>query len=190
MQKRLSDIGEIILGHTFRGAIEAAKEGNVAVLQAKNIKREGVLELDEIVNTMLEKTRSQAFVTNGDVLLSNRGTFRAAVYEGNASNVLAASSIYIIRMKNPDVALPEYISVFLNSTQGQYGLEAMNRGTLIKSLPKRSLIDLKVPVPPLKTQKLIVDIYKNYKRRSALYNQKSQLEEEIANQAITSLLST
>ncbi|MBU2213021.1 restriction endonuclease subunit S [Patescibacteria group bacterium] len=189
MTAYIADIGDIILGHSFRIAITADGEGNFKVLQAKNIKRDGAIELHDLTTTFLEKTRTQAFVKNGDVLLSNRGTFRAALYRGEHQNLIAASSVYIIRIYNTYEVMPEYLTVFLNSIAGQYALGAMNRGTLIKSLPKRSLSELLIPIPTTAKQKLIVDIYRNYQNRAKLYGRKTELEETIANQVITSLFS-
>ena len=189
MNKRLEDIGEIILGHTFREAIVDVPTGNYAILQAKNIGREGVVATDDLVSTLLEGTKTNALVYKEDVILSNRGTFRAAVFNDNRHNVLAASSVYIIRIHNREQCLPEYLAIFLNSHEGQNLLEGMNRGTIIKSLPKRSLSELFVPIPSLATQKTVISIYKNFHSRAALYERKFRLEEAVANQSISSLIS-
>lgn len=189
MQKILADIGEIILGHTFREAIVDSPNGNYAILQAKNIRKEGVVQSGELVTTLLEGTKTNALVRGQDVILSNRGTFRAAVFWGDRRNVLAASSVYIIRIHNHDLCLPEYVAIFLNSQKGQILLEAMNRGTLIKSLPKKSLSDLSLPIPSVAKQKAVIDIYKNFQARTELYKRKVSLEENIANHAISALIS-
>ena len=189
MQSRLSSIGEIILGHTFRWAIDIVPDGNYQVLQAKNLKKGGALDMTDLATIFLEKTRTQAFVQTGDVLLSNRGIFRSAVYEGDHRNLIAASSLYIIRIRNTQKVLPHYLAVYLNSSIGQSALESMNLGTLIKSLTKRSLIELSVPLPPIATQQTIIDIHRNYETRAALYERKSSLEQIIATQTIASLLS-
>ncbi len=189
MHKILAEVGEIILGHTFRGAIVDTPNGNYCVLQAKNIRGEGTIETQDLTATLLEGTKMKALVRDGDVVLSNRGTFRAAVFKDTRQNVLAASSIYLIRIRDHAQCLPEYLAIFLNSHEGQNLLEGMNRGTLIKSLPKRSLSELRVPVPSTLKQKAVIDIYNNFYARAGLYERKSLLEKNIANQAITTLIS-
>ncbi len=189
MQNILAEVGEIILGHTFRGAIVDTPNGNYYVLQAKNIRGEGTLEAKDLTATFLDGTKMKALARDRDVVLSNRGTFRAAVFKDARQNVLAASSIYLIRIRDHAQCLPEYLAIFLNSHEGQNLLEGMNRGTLIKSLPKKSLLGLSVPLPALHVQKTVIDIQKNYAARADLYERKLRLEEQIANQTIASLIS-
>ncbi len=189
MPVSLKNIGDVILGHTFRGAITAQETGSFFVVQAKNVRSNGVVEDETLVQTDLEGTKINAFVKEGDVLLSNRGTFRAGVFYGNQSKVVAASSLYIIRIAHNEKCLPEYLTIFLNSQAGQTLLEGINRGTLIKSLPKKSLMDLPVPLPALAVQKTVIDVQNNYATRVELYERKSRLEAEIAHQTIASLIS-
>lgn len=190
MAASIADFGEIILGHSFRGAISATPNGNYTVLQAKNIERDGTIYLDDLVTISMEKIRSKGFVHDGDVLLSNRGTFRSAVYRGKQENVIAASSVYIIRMRD-DRVLPEFLMVFLNSLMGQNLLQNLDRGTIIRTLSKKNLLTmLPVPLPSLELQKRAVHVFRNYHSRAVLYERKATLEKQVAYQAIISLLST
>lgn len=185
----LEDIGDIILGHSFREAIENTSDGNFSVLQAKNIGSGGSVQTEDLTSTFLEGTRTKALVQDQDVILSNRGTFRAGVFMGNHENVLAASSLYIIRVHDREKCLPEYLAIYLNSREGQLLLESVNRGSLIRSLPKGNLAKLRIPVPSLKIQQSVVDIHNNYQARAELYRRHSHLAEAIANQAISILIS-
>lgn len=189
MHVKLSDIGDIILGHTFRGAIVDDPRGNYAVLQAKNIHRDGTVKTEELAMVPLERMKMRALLRDQDVALSNRGTFRAGVFSGQRQNIIAASSLYIIRIHDHGRCLPKYLTIFLSSQTGQVLLEGMNRGTLIKSLPKRSLMELPIPIPALSVQHAVIDIHHNHSTRSELYERKMHLEEHIANQAISILIS-
>jgi len=187
MTTNLSSIGEVISGHTFRGAIPHDKDGNYAVVQAKNINRDGTVDHDNLIRTTLERMRSKGTAQDGDVILSNRGTFRSAVFRGDDTNVIAASSLYILRIHQSDL-LPEYLMVFLNSPQGQRMLESLNRGTIIQSIPRQNLLTLDIPVPTAAKQRQAVDIFHNYHSRMTLYERKTDLDEKIANHALSLLL--
>lgn len=187
MTTKLSSLVEVISGHTFRGAIPHDENGNYAVVQAKNINKDGTIDNRDLERTNIEKMRSKGTVQDGDVLLSNRGTFRSAVYRGDGTNVIAASSLYILRVQQSDI-LPEFLMVFFNSPVGQQHLNILNRGTIIQSIPRQSLLTLGIPVPPLEKQKQAVSIFRNYHSTIALYERKTELHEQVANHALSLLL--
>ena len=187
MTTNMSSIGEVISGHTFRGAIPHEKEGNYAVVQAKNINKDGTIDNEDLVRTTIEKMRSKGTVQDGDVLLSNRGTFRSAVFRGDDTNVIAASSLYILRMKQSDV-LPEFLMVLFNLPQGQKMLDSLNRGTIIKTILRQSLLKIDIPVPAIEKQKQAIGIFKNYHSRISLYERKTELNERVATHALSLLL--
>jgi len=186
---KLSNFAEIILGYTFRETIEEDIDGNCSVLQAKNIDQSGTLSYD-FVKTSLEKKKNRAYVKDKDIVLSNRGTFRAGLYKGNDKNLIASSSIYLVRVKDKTKVLPEYIDIFLNSKFGQAELESINSGTLIRSLPKGDLLNLKIPLPSIKDQKIIIAIDENHRTRSKFYEKKIKIHKDIADYAIYKLITS
>ena len=188
MEFRLSNIVQVITGHTFRSAIPYEKEGNFFVAQAKSISG-GELSLD-FTKTSIEKTRTKGLCQKRDILLTNRGTFRAAIYEGEIENLIAASSVFILRINNRNKVLPEYLRIYLNSKPGQQKLNNQNRGATIKSLSKSSLLEISIPVPSVENQKQIISIYENYYSRKGMYQEQARLHKEIANYTINKLITS
>lgn len=186
MQKKLQDIAEIILGHTFRSAVIHDPNGRFSILQAKNINVDGSPNA-EFPRISVEKIRSQGLVQNGDVILTNRGLFRASVYRGDGGSLIAAASVYLLRIKGKNI-MPEFLAVFFNSRRGQGLLKQCIRGATIPSLPKSCLSTLQIPIPILEMQKLIVNINNNHLHRSQLYEKRSRLQKEVAETVISKLL--
>ena len=183
----MSSIGEVISGYTFRGAIAHDDKGNYSVVQAKNINKDGTVSYEDLIRTSIEKMRSKGLVENGDVLLSNRGTFRSAIFRSSKTNNIAASSLYILRITTGKV-LPEYLMVFLNSPVGQKLLQSLNTGTIIKTIPRQNLLNLEIPVPSVEKQQQAVTIYQNYHSRVSLYEKKVNIEKNIASKALSLLI--
>ncbi len=185
--KILKDIAEIITGFTFRGALVSDQNGKTQVLLAKNINEDGTIAYHELTNISLEPPRTNAFVSKNDVLLSSRGVFRAGVFEKEANNIIVASSVFILRITNQNI-LPKYLSIYLNSAIGQNSIAKILTGSTIKTILRKTLEKLEVPVPPLVVQDQIIAISNNWNKRESLLNQKINLNKNIAEGAIKQLL--
>ena len=95
--------------------------------------------------------------------------------------------MFILRITNKNI-LPEYLSIYLNSEIDQNGIKKILTGSTIKTILRRTLEKLEVPVPPLTVQEQIVAISSNWNKREKLLNQKINLSKNIAEGAIKQLL--
>lgn len=186
MQLKISEIAEIILGHTFRSAVVDEEGGNYSVLQAKNINSDGSIEIS-FPRVNLEKIRSQGLVQSKDIILTNRGSFRTFFYDEAPKNLIATSSVYLLRTKDNRVK-PEFLALFLNSKRGQFMLEKGGRGATIRSLPRSSLESIEIPIPTIEQQNLMIKIDQNHQARSRLYEKRAQLQQQIAEASIHKIL--
>lgn len=186
--KTLKSISEIIPGHSFRKAITPDSSGHTYVFQAKDvIQDEPFLNPTALTKIAYENSGEASFLQKNDVLIVSRGTkFRSTIFLSDSLNVIASASIHIIRTVSPEIN-PEYVSHFLNSSIGQAALADKITGNYIGALPVRGLGDIKIKLPSLAQQELIVDLHRNVQTQKLIIDHKVKLEQIIINSIFRSL---
>ena len=193
MHKKLSQIADIVSGYTFRGSIENDLKGDIFVLQAKNIStNQDILNTTELTTISDKSIRNPYFLEHNDILLVSRGSgigsFRSAVFATNDTKVMPSSSVHIIRIQDVTV-LPKYVSLYLNSLEGQKALAQIVTGaSYIQSILVKNLIDLEIPIPPIHTQKSIIALHENIIDQERIFKRKQEIQKNIINASFTSLI--
>ena len=190
---QIKDIAEVMSGYSFRGAIEKDPKGEIFVVQAKDIVSGEIIKdvngLIPISSTVLGTYKN--LLQMGDVLVVSRGMktgiFRSTVFKTNMSDVIASSSVHIIRI-NDNKVLPEYLSHYLNSKHGQVKISQNVSGSYIGSLSKVKLYEMEIPVPELNKQKTIIDLHENMKRQRIILKRKIDIKDNIINATFSNLV--
>lgn len=182
--KKLSQIAEINSGHSFRSAINDEEEGDLYIIQAKNIKKNGkISDLKGLLKINSEELSTDLRLRHNDILLVARGygqgSYRSAIYEDLGIPAVATSSVYVIRVNDP-IILPEYLVFYLNSKKGQLEIQKiLTGGSLVKMLLVKDLVNLKIPIPAIKKQRNIVNLSKNFYQYEKLVKRKKELMKQI-----------
>lgn len=193
MHKDLSQIANIIPGYAFRGAIENYEGGDIFVLQAKNIiLNEDILDTSEFIRIKSISLRNPCFLENNDILIVSRGSglgsFRSAIFKSDSKNIIASSSVSIIRVNDATV-LPKYISLYLNSAEGQKAiLQIVTGASYIQSILTKNLADFKIPIPPVHMQKIIISLNENLGQQERIITRKKEIQQEIINSTFKNLI--
>lgn len=187
----IKDIAQVIAGYTFKKAIESDNSGNIFVFQAKDlIQGEPLINVNTLTKAFLGIPEHAAYLQGNDILLVARGmksgAFRSTVFMSEESNVIASSSVHIIRIKSEDV-LPEYISHYLNSKEGQDSLSQIVSGSYIGAIPRGELERIKIPIPTLQKQKAIVDLHQNMRSQQKILIRRNELKQNIINATFSNL---
>ena len=189
---QIKDIAEVISGYTFRKAMEPNKNGNMFVFQAKNIVQgEPFTKIKDLTKILYEVAGHTNFLKENDVVIVARGmksgSFRTTVFKLKDQDIIASSSVHIIRI-NSNKILPEYLSYYLNSQQGQKDLSGEISGSYIGALPRKNLSEIKIPIPDLKKQKAIINLYENIKEQEKITATKIKIKENIINTTFKNLI--
>lgn len=168
MKKKISQVAEIKSGYLFKEGIKPDKEGNVSVVQLKDVNDRGVLNLHELQRISLDKTTSENFLAVGDVLLKAKTNHPvSALVKEQLPSTIATAHYFIISVKKADV-LPGYLAWYLNQHPAQIYFDRNAGGTRIQVINKQLLGELDVVVPDLKTQEKIAKIYELHQREQDL----------------------
>lgn len=192
MYYKLQQIAEISSGYTFRGPIENDQKGDLLVLQAKNISaNKNIVGAFDLVKISSKKIRAPYFLEYNDILLVSRtsssGFFRTTIFSSDQKNIIASSSVSIIRIKDVNV-LPKYVSLYLNSIAGQrLILSIASGGSYIQNILIKDLSELSIPVPSIHAQKNIIALHENIELQEKILERKSDLKKIIINALFTNL---
>lgn len=163
-------------------AFKADPEG-VRFVQARHLRGGKLSFVDLAIGSPPPRSFNEAQLRKGDVLVDTRGTAnRAATVELADEPRFAVLDIAIIRLRG-DVLLPAYLALYLNLPTTQNSL-AMSRSTAtIPRLGLGALGAIKIPIPSLNTQKLMVALVTERHMQSQLFKKlgeaKNRLTDEI-----------
>ena len=166
-------------------------KGDVVYLQSKHFDEDGLLKHSLHPDLKAEEISAKHMLRTGDVLFAAKGTKNFAVcFENDNQPAVASTSFFVIRIQeNLDATiLPGFLVWFLNHPATQKILKAKAIGTSIVSISKTVLEELEVSIPPVKTQKTILQIANLHNKEKKLKRQIETLrEQQIQQQIINSI---
>lgn len=188
-KETIKNIAEVITGYTFRSALPVRPDGLIQVIQAKDIGDGIRVEEKNLARIKHRKFKTGAFVRKDDIIVSARGNFRAGVFDGDVKNVMASSSVYILRITDKNV-LPEFLAIFLNSVAGQKQIKQSLTGGAIKTILRKDLGNLEIAIPKIAEQKSVIDIYRNSEKQQEMLRRKQAIIGKMADSAINKLINS
>jgi len=164
----LADIAEVRMGYSFRSRLEADAEGDVAVIQMKDIDDANLLLPEGLARIHMPDLKDRHLVHEGDLLFRSRGaTNSVSLVGGGIGRAVLAAPMLLIRPKT-ELVVPAYLQWFINHPSTQATLAGQAAGTAVKMIGKGVLDQLKVMLPPPEKQRLIVEIAQLASREATL----------------------
>jgi hypothetical protein len=170
MRKPLQAIADIRAGYTFRGKIEEDSQGDVYVLQIKDIKGCGGKFPADLPRIHWVGAGQPPVLAAGDIVMPARGEYYEAVVADGTLPVVPTSQLFVLHVRN-EAVIPEYLCWFLNQSVTRSYFEANRMGTNMPMLTKQVLGEL-VVVVPLEKQHRIVALQR-------LWEQEKRVTEEL-----------
>lgn len=171
MKKRLDEIASITTGVYEKVHLS----GDTLYLQGKHFDENGRFRDDWVVNPELQADErlKNHLLKDGDILLVSKGeNNRACLYRDSIGQAVASSTFFVIRLTDKGL-MPAFLQWYLNTKSMQGVFSGLSKGTQISSLSKKTLSEIEILTPSLKTQKEIL------KTQHLLDKEKSIMEELI-----------
>lgn len=155
----LKEIADIRTGYSFRTKIESDLEGNVLVVQLRELSERNIIDITTAVRISMSEISENYLIQKKDLIFRSRGMdSTAAIMNMDADNVIISAPFQRIRIRKPLEIIPEYLLWYINSKEAQTYFTANKTGTSVSMISTAVLADLPVVVPSLEIQKQIIEI--------------------------------
>lgn len=162
----LEKLADVRMGYPFRSRLEPDPDGDVTVIQMKDIDDANLLHAEEVIKVSLPKGKGHHLLRAGDLLFRSRGRSNgAALVPGGIGPAVLAAPMLLIR---PHGILPAYLCWFINGPAAQAQLATLAEGTSVRMISAEALKALDVPLPPTKQQRKIAEAAALAQREQAL----------------------
>lgn len=169
----LKEIADIRTGYSFRAKLEPDSEGNILVVQLKELSDENTIDISTAVKINMQNISENYLLQKDDIVFRSRGMdSTAAIMNITANNVILSAPFQRIRLRDASKILPEYLLWYINSKDTQTYFSANKTGTSVSMISTAVLADLPVVVPALEIQKKIIEI-------NILFEKEIELQEEL-----------
>lgn len=158
MLQRLQDLAEVSTGYPFRGKIYPEEDGDIVVLQIRDINASAGLTLGDGIRLHGKDGQYDRYLLKpGDILFQSRGNQHPVGVVSLPLRGIAALGLHVLR-PDPRRVRPDYLAWYLNHPNTQAKLKDSARGSQIPFISKGDLVEFLVPVPPIEIQERIVTV--------------------------------
>jgi len=167
MRKPLRSLAEIRVGHSFRTRIEDDPQGEIRVLQIRDVRERSEIPVESLPRMAWSMTSPPPLLKSGDVVMPARGDRYDAALIRSGVPTLASGQLYVLHPSNPGL-MSEYLCWYLNQAEARSYILKNLAGTGIPTLSRPVLGDLPVPVPALEMQRKIIELQQLWQQEQSL----------------------
>lgn len=163
--KYLKDLARIRAGHPFRGRIAEDRDGDVHVVQMKDVDPWKGLDWRGLVKTKVSGRKAPDHLMPGDLLFVARGNHHYALaLEAVPSPTVASPHFYHVTLHPGVGLLPGFLAWQTRQEPAREYFRRGAEGSAIQSIRRQVLEDLPVAVPPLDRQEAVLAMDRAWRR--------------------------
>ncbi len=167
-------IGDICRSVSYGTSAKASSTGRYKYLRMNNITYGGELDQTDLKYIDMTDAEFEKYsVVEGDILFNRTNSLdligKTTYMHGFEPMIIAG---YIIRVRLNDLALPVYVSKFMNTPAIKKHLKSMAKGAVNQAnINSKELQSINIPVPPLSLQQAFADKIASIEKQKASINQ-------------------
>ena len=147
------------MGYSFRSRLEVSKDGEVAVIQMKDLLDDNTVGCEGLIRIDMDSVKDHHLVHKGDLVFRSRGIIsNTAILLEDPGKAVVAAPLLRIRVTKPKKILPEYLNWYISQREAQVFLTSRAIGTAQKMISKEVLEDLEVLLPSIEKQTNIIEL--------------------------------
>jgi restriction endonuclease S subunit len=172
---KLHEITEIKTGITFRNRLLDNLDGDVEVIQMKDVDSSCNIS-DRLIRISSDNIKTRHYLQPNQIILLAKGkNTRACLITEASKKRVISSAFFSLKIKQPQQVLPYYLQWFLNLPQSEEYFKSNASGTSMFSLPMSVLKNLDIALPTIDVQKKVIKIVQTRQQeKTTLY----ELEEK------------
>lgn len=177
-------------GHPFRGSIENTPDGDVAVVQMKDVDPDDGLNDANLYRVHVTGRKKPDYLQRGDILFIGRGNrIFAVLVDRDLDSTVAGSHFFILRIKpNKQQVRPDYLVWYINHSRAQRYFSKHIAGSALPHVNRTTLENLPVIVPPLAVQQRIVKAHLCRLKEKALLERLIEKKKQFLDQLLDQTL--
>ncbi len=156
---KLKSVTDIQMGYSFRSRLEPEDDGDVAVIQMKDLLDDNTVSCENAIRVYMDSIKETHLVQKGDLVFRSRGNVSTtAILNEDPGRAIVAAPLIRIRVTKKDKVLPEYLNWYISQRTAQRYLTSRARGTSQIMISVDAVGEMDVEIPSLDRQKKIVEL--------------------------------
>lgn len=186
----IKQLVSLMAGHPFRGSIEHTPDGDVAVVQMKDVDPEDGLNDSNLYRVQVTGRKKPDYLQRGDILFIGRGNrIYAVLVDRDLKSTVAGSHFFILRVKAKGQGIrPDYLVWYINHSRAQRYFSQHVVGAALPHINRTVLENLPVIVPPLEVQEQIVNAHSCRLKEKALLERLIEKKKQFLDQLLDQTL--
>lgn len=156
---KLNNIADIQLGYSFRSRLEPEDNGDIMVIQMKDLLDDNTISCENAVRVSVDSIRESHLVHKYDLVFRSRGNdSTTAILNEDPGKAIVAAPLIRIRVTQRDRVLPEYLNWYFSQRSAQKFLASHARGTSQIMISVDAVGEMDVDIPSIERQRQIVEL--------------------------------